>query len=55
MTKQEYLMQIDSVIENGKSNDICTPCVKQGTLFAIRTTEPVHRGDKLFLLEIIED
>jgi len=31
--------------------DITTPCVKQGTLFAIRTTETLHRGDKLFLYE----
>ena len=44
-----------TVIEDGKSTDICTPCVKQGTLFAIRTSEPVHRGDKLFLLEMVED
>ena len=27
--------------------------VKQGELFAIQTTEPMHRGDKLYLLESI--
>ena len=44
-----------TIEENGKSKDICTPCVKQGTLFAIRTTEAIHRGDKLFLLETVEE
>ncbi len=34
-----------------KGQDLTTKTVQQGTLFAIRTTEPVHRGDKLFLLE----
>ena len=27
--------------------------VKQGELFAIRTTEPLHRGDKLYLLQSV--
>ena len=27
--------------------------VKQGELFALHTTEPLHRGDKLFLLETV--
>jgi len=44
-----------TIEENGKSKDITTPCVKQGTLFAIRTTETIHRGDKLFLLETVEE
>lgn len=26
-------------------------CVKQGELFAVQTSEPLHRGDKLFVLE----
>ena len=41
------------ITENGQ--DISTPLVKQGTLFAIRTTETVHRGDKLFVLEHTTD
>jgi len=44
-----------TIEENGKSKDIITPCVKQGTLFAIRATETIHRGDKLFLLETVEE
>ena len=43
-----------TISENGKSQDLCTDCVNQGTLFAIRTTTPVHRGDKLFLLQPAE-
>jgi len=31
--------------------DLSVPTVAQGTLFAIRTTAPIHRADKLFLLE----
>ena len=34
--------------------DISTRTVKQGTLFAIRTSEALHRGDKLFLMEITQ-
>ena len=43
-----------TIEENGKSQDLCTPIVKQGTLFAMRTTTSVHRGDKLFLLQPAE-
>ncbi len=43
-----------TIEENGKSQNLCTPIVKQGTLFALRTTTPVHRGDKLFLLQPAE-
>ena len=43
-----------TIEENGKSQDLCTPIVKQGTLFAMRTTNSVHRGDKLFLLQPAE-
>jgi Collagenase and related proteases len=37
-----------------KGQDISTRTVKQGTLFAIRTSEALHRGDKLFLMEITQ-
>lgn len=43
-----------TVQEDGKSKDICVPCVQQGTLFALRTTETLHRGDKLFLMENVD-
>ena len=31
--------------------DKAVTCVKQGELFAVQTSEPLHRGDKLFVLE----
>ena len=37
-----------------KGQDVSTWTVKQGTLFAIRTSEALHRGDKLFLMEITQ-
>ena len=37
-----------------KGQDISTRTVKQGTLFAIRTSEALHRGDKLFLMVITQ-
>ena len=42
-------MHVTETID-GKAVDKVTTCVKQGTLFALRTTETIHRGDKLFLL-----